>query len=31
MLAVLIAALAHHIPEQQGPLGGVGEIFDCSM
>ena len=29
MLAVLIAALAHHVPEQHGPLGGVGQIFDC--
>ena len=28
MLAILIAALPHHIPEQDVPLRGVDEIFD---
>src|SRR5262249_47720023 len=28
VLAVLIAALAHHVPKQQGTLGSVGHVFD---
>jgi hypothetical protein len=27
MLAVLVAALAHDVPEQQTALGGIDQIF----
>ena len=27
VLAILIAALAHHIPKQEQTLGGVGQVF----
>ena len=31
VFAVLLAALAHHVPEQHAALGGVDQVFPCGI